>query len=157
FDSLTAVELRNRLSAATGLKLPSTIVFDHPNPTVLADHLRAELLGPDIDGAGAEAEQADPALPATTASLVDDPIAIVAMGCRYPGDVRSPEDLWQLVATGSDAVTGFPVNRNWESQWAADGDEAPSEYARAGGFLHDADLFDAAFFGISPREALAMD
>ncbi|GDY42852.1 hypothetical protein SANT12839_037340 [Streptomyces antimycoticus] len=160
FDSLTAVELRNRLSAATGLKLPSTIVFDHPNPTVLADHLRAELIGLDVDGAEAEAEHADPALPTTAASLADDPIAIVAMGCRYPGDVRSPEDLWQLVATGSDAITGFPVNRNWESQWAADGDEAdaaPSDYARAGGFLHDADLFDAAFFGISPREALAMD
>ncbi|MBI0298251.1 SDR family NAD(P)-dependent oxidoreductase, partial [Streptomyces sp. PRKS01-29] len=158
FDSLTAVELRNRLSAATGLKLPTTIVFDHPNPTVLADHLRAELLGPDENEAGAE--PADPALAATAASLADDPIAIVAMGCRYPGDVRSPEDLWQLVATGSDAITGFPVNRNWESQWAADGDEAgagPSDYARAGGFLHDADLFDAAFFGISPREALAMD
>ncbi|MGW5445847.1 SDR family NAD(P)-dependent oxidoreductase, partial [Streptomyces asiaticus] len=163
FDSLTAVELRNRLSAATGLKLPTTIVFDHPNPTVLADHLRAELLGPDENGNEneAEAELADPALAAATAaSLADDPIAIVAMGCRYPGDVRSPEDLWQLVATGSDAITGFPVNRNWESQWAADGDEAdagPSDYARAGGFLHDADLFDAAFFGISPREALAMD
>ncbi|MGW4079192.1 SDR family NAD(P)-dependent oxidoreductase, partial [Streptomyces asiaticus] len=164
FDSLTAVELRNRLSAATGLKLPTTIVFDHPNPTVLADHLRTELLGPDENGNEneAEAELADPALAATAASLADDPIAIVAMGCRYPGDVRSPEDLWQLVATGSDAITGFPANRNWESQWAADGDgdeadAGPSDYARAGGFLHDADLFDAAFFGISPREALAMD
>ncbi|WP_420822217.1 type I polyketide synthase, partial [Streptomyces antioxidans] len=162
FDSLTAVELRNRLSAATGLKLPTTIVFDHPNPTVLADHLRVELLGPDGTEAEGLAELADPALAtATTAvSLADDPIAIVAMGCRYPGDVRSPEDLWQLVATGSDAITGFPVNRNWESQWAADGEDAdtgPSDYARAGGFLHDADLFDAAFFGISPREALAMD
>ncbi|MFE2679466.1 SDR family NAD(P)-dependent oxidoreductase, partial [Streptomyces hygroscopicus] len=157
FDSLTAVELRNRLSGATGLKLPSTIVFDHPNPTALADHLRAELLGPDDDE---PAERADTALAATAVSLADDPIAIVAMGCRYPGDIRSPEDLWQLVATGSDAITGFPVNRNWESQWPADGDGAdagPSDYARAGGFLHDADLFDASFFGISPREALAMD
>ncbi len=156
FDSLTAVELRNRLSGATGLKLPTTIVFDYPNPVVLADHLRAELLGPDDDLGDEGDRQPDAAV--TAAPLADDPIAIVAMGCRYPGDVRSPEDLWQLVATDADAITGFPVNRNWETQWTdEDADAAPSDYARSGGFLHDADLFDASFFGISPREALAMD
>ncbi|EFL26030.1 modular polyketide synthase [Streptomyces himastatinicus ATCC 53653] len=156
FDSLTAVELRNRLSGATGLKLPTTIVFDYPNPVVLADHLRTELLGPDADLGDEDDRQPDAAV--TAAPLADDPIAIVAMGCRYPGDVRSPEDLWQLVATDADAITGFPVNRNWETQWTdEDADAATSDYARSGGFLHDADLFDASFFGISPREALAMD
>jgi acyl transferase domain-containing protein/NADP-dependent 3-hydroxy acid dehydrogenase YdfG/acyl carrier protein len=159
FDSLTAVELRNRLSGATGLKLPTTIVFDYPNPVVLADHLRAELLGPDADIGDEDDRQPDAGdTSATAASLADDPIAIVAMGCRYPGDVRSPEDLWQLVATDADAITGFPVNRNWEVQWTdEDADAAPSDYSRSGGFLHDADLFDPAFFGISPREALATD
>ncbi|WP_035796306.1 type I polyketide synthase [Kitasatospora mediocidica] len=142
FDSLTAVDLRNRLGAVTGLRLPSTTVFDYPNPTVLADHLRDELLG---------AQETPSVGAAAAAGADDDPIAIVAMSCRYPGNVSSPEELWQLVSTGGDAITGFPVNRGWESG------SAETDYALAGGFLHQADLFDAAFFGISPREALAMD
>ena len=79
-----------------------------------------------------------------------EPIAIVGMSCRYPGGVRTPEDLWQLVASGTDAISGLPDDRGWDTA-------AADAMGLRGGFLADADRFDAAFFGISPREALAMD
>nr|AZO92738.1 RifA [Micromonospora okii] len=150
FDSLTAVELRNRLSAATGLTLSPTMVFDYPKPAALAEHLRALLLG------GPARRAAEPAAPAATP---DEPIAIVAMACRFPAGVRSPEDLWRVVAEEIDAVTEFPRDRGWDTErlYHADPDHAGTTYVRHGAFLDDAAGFDAAFFGISPNEALAMD
>ena len=141
-DSLTAVELRNRLAAATGLRLPATIAFDLPSPRELAAYLWTELFGQ----ARAEVAVAAPETPA------GEPIAIVGMGCRFPGGVRSPEDLWRLVATGRDALSAMPVDRGWSL-----GDLRRDGRLPEGGFLPDAALFDADFFGISPREAVAMD
>ncbi|MFE7119727.1 type I polyketide synthase, partial [Streptomyces sp. NPDC057654] len=157
FDSLTAVDLRNRLAEATGLRLSVTLAFDYPTATVLAGHLRTELLG--AHAAPEPHQQTAAVSEGTEKATEDDPIAVVAMSCRFPGGVTTPEELWTLLASGGDAITGFPTGRGWdlEGLYDPDPDRVGSTYAREGGFLHDADHFDPAFFGISPREALTID
>ncbi|MCP2241558.1 SDR family NAD(P)-dependent oxidoreductase, partial [Lentzea aerocolonigenes] len=149
FDSLTAVELRNRLRTATGLSLPAGLIFDHPTPLLLAAYLR--------ESSGGQAAAVVPA--GVSASASNEPIAIVGMACRFPGGVRSPEDLWRLLETGTDALTGFPTDRGWdvEGLYDPDPDAQGHSYVREGGFVDGIASFDPAFFGISPREALAMD
>ncbi|MFF2213283.1 type I polyketide synthase [Streptomyces antibioticus] len=149
FDSVSAVEFRDRLAAATGLDLPSTLTFDRPTARAVADHVRARLTG------------ADTPADATRAPVRkdDDPIAIVSLAGRWPGDTRTPEQLWELLREGRDVVGDFPGNRGWDldALHDPDGTRPGTSYTRHGGFLHDADRFDGSFFGLAPREAAAMD
>ncbi|GES10225.1 hypothetical protein Amac_038220 [Acrocarpospora macrocephala] len=151
FDSLTAVELRNRLNTATGLRLPATLVFDYPTPAVLARFLVSELLGRQDQAV------ASGVVAAQKAGVAGDPIVIVGMSCRFPGEVNSPEELWRLLSEGEDAITPFPTDRGWDMEMLFGSDGRGSSATDQGGFLPDVAGFDAGFFGISPREALAMD
>ncbi|MFI9424046.1 SDR family NAD(P)-dependent oxidoreductase [Streptomyces achromogenes] len=150
FDSLAAIELRNSLSAELGRRLSATLVFDHPSPDALATHL-GTLIG--------DAPAASRGARGARAARAGEPLAIVGLACRYPGDVRTPQDLWRLVADGTDAITAFPADRGWDVDRIVDPTRSrpDTSYVGEGGFLHDAGDFDAAFFGISPKEALVMD
>ncbi|WP_132123636.1 type I polyketide synthase [Actinocrispum wychmicini] len=129
-DSLTVLETPNRLAGATGMTLAATSVYDHPTVRDVAAHIEGagEPMPVDLNGD-------------------HDPIVVVAMSCRYPGGVMTPEELWRMVADGVDVMSALPTDRGW-----VDG-----PYPDAGGFLYDAADFDAGFFGISPREAVEMD
>ncbi|MEU4804935.1 SDR family NAD(P)-dependent oxidoreductase [Actinosynnema sp. NPDC023587] len=150
FDSLAAVELRNRLTQASGVRLPSTLVFDHPTPMAVTRLLVTEAGG---------AEQERKPAPVARRVKADEPLAIVGMSCRYPGGVSSPEQLWRLVAEGRDAVGPLPGDRGWDLErlYDPDPERVGSVYASGGGFVEGVADFDAGFFGVSPREALAMD
>ena len=148
FDSLAAVELRNRLSATAGLRLTATVVFDYPSTAALAEHLLAEATA----SGGARRV-------AVRAQTSEEPVAIVGMACRYPGGVSSPAELWRLVDEGRDGISEFPTDRGWDVEriFNPDPEHEGTSYSREGGFVAGAAEFDADFFGIAPREALVMD
>ncbi|MFI0943175.1 SDR family NAD(P)-dependent oxidoreductase [Streptomyces sp. NPDC021020] len=141
FDSLLSVELRNRLKAATGIPLPAGVVFDYPTPAALAEYLRDRT-------AGRPGKDTTDPRQGPSAATDADPIVIVGMGCRFPGGIDSPEQLWEAVAGGRDVIGALPADRGWDTA------QLP---ASEGGFLADAGAFDADFFGINPHEAAAMD
>ncbi|WP_432015793.1 beta-ketoacyl synthase N-terminal-like domain-containing protein, partial [Streptomyces cucumeris] len=128
FDSLTAVELRNRLSSVTGLRLPATMVFDYPTPRVLAEYLCTRLTG-----AGSGTDR-----PVLAVSDSDEPVAIIGMTCRFPGDANSPEELWDLVAAGKDVIGDFPTRRGWDLDrlFHPDPDHPGTSYADQGAFVY---------------------
>ncbi len=148
FDSLTAIELRNGLTAATGQRLPATLIFDYPTPTSLAAHLLAELAGTAVEISTV-----------STKDNSEEPIAIVGMACRLPGGVTSPEQLWELVAEGREAIGDFPADRGWDVDGLLDptGRRPGTTYVARGGFVYDAGDFDPTFFGVSPKEAPMID
>ncbi|HEY4997198.1 MAG TPA: beta-ketoacyl synthase N-terminal-like domain-containing protein, partial [Solirubrobacteraceae bacterium] len=147
-DSLMAVELRNALAKRSGATFPATLVFDHPTPAAIAQYLLTDVLSvPDH-------------APASTAhaAVVDEPIAIVGMGCRFPGGVTDPESFWHLLDQGIDAISEVPPER-WDidAWYDPDPDALGKMTSRWGGFLEDLDQFEPTFFGLSPREAPSVD
>lgn len=157
-DSVTAVELRNRIGTRIGARLPATLLFDHPTAARLSAHLLTTALATDGRTTRHGTPDARPHRTSPSTSGPDEPLALVAMACRLPGGVSDPESLWRLVAEGRDAVGPFPADR-WdvESLHDPDPEALGKSYAREGGFLDDLDTFDAGFFGITAKEAAAMD
>jgi len=147
FDSKMTVELRNRLTAVTGLHLSDTVGWDYGSIAQLARHVEAQL---------SSGNSTTTPAPSTA---VDEPIAIVGMGCRFPGGVDTPQALWEMVAGARDVVSEFPTDRGWDVRglFDPDPDAAGKTYTRWGGFLADVAGFDAGFFGIGPSEARTMD
>ena len=144
FDSLTAVDLRNRLGSATGITLPATLVFDHPTPTALADYLRDQLAR--RDGTTTRRRRS----PRAGARLATSPSRSWAWAVVSRAARTRPKRCGSLVADGRDGFTPFPADRGWDIR-------AAGGLAAVGGFVDGAAEFDAELFGISPREALAMD
>ncbi|MBE8520427.1 AMP-binding protein [Amycolatopsis sp. H6(2020)] len=146
-SSLAGVQFRHRITALTGVPVPHSLIYDFPTPgAVIAELTR---LG--------SAHRQEP--PRTAPAPSAEPIAVVAMACRFPGGVRSPEDLWRLVADRVDATGEFPADRGWDvaGLYDPDPDRIGHSVTRRGGFLDGFADFDAGMFGISPREALATD
>ena len=148
-DSLMAVELRNRLSARVGAKLPATVAFDYPTARAMAQLLLEKL---ELGRSLARVERRRAVDAATAAS---EAIAIVGMSCRAPRNLTNPESYWRLLEGGSDGVGPLPTR--WSRELLRRLEMATGGLAQEGGFVDAVEEFDAGFFGISPREALEMD
>ncbi|MDA4110886.1 type I polyketide synthase [Mycolicibacterium holsaticum] len=153
-DSLMAVELRHRVQRAVGKELPSTLAMDYPRLVDVADFLLSDVLNIGTPAPTVPAP-VQPAPVVTTRS--DEPIAIVAVACRFPG-APDPEAYWDLLSGGIDAIREIPDDRFDVDEYYDPDPEAPGKiYTRYGGYLDSVDGFDPEFFGISPREAVWMD
>ena len=150
-DSLMAIELRHRIERSVGKELPATLAMDYPRLSGVADYLLDDVLGLS-DRADSESVE-----PAPIPAHADEPIAIVAVACRFPG-APDPGAFWELLSGGVDAIREVPVDRFDIDEFYDPDPETPGKtYSRFGGFLDGIDGFDPEFFGISPREAVWID
>ena len=151
-DSLLVLELKQGLDAALGVTLPTTIGLEYPTIDQLADYLLQGVL------ALADAPSQPPAAPVTAGNIDQrEPIAVISIGCRFPG-ANTLEAFWQLLRNGQAMVTTIPAARWSVEEYYDPQPGVPGKmYTRHGAFLDQVDQFDAAFFGISPREAANMD
>ncbi|ORV36772.1 type I polyketide synthase [Mycobacterium conspicuum] len=152
-DSLMAVELRRRVERAVGKELPSTLAMDYPRLVDVADFL----LGDVLSFAAPESSAPAPVAPVAAPVRSDEPIAIVALACRFPG-APDAEAYWELLSGAVDAIREIPEDRFDVDEYYDPDPEAPGKiYTRYGGYLESIDGFDPEFFNISPREAVWMD
>ncbi|MDT5120224.1 MAG: hypothetical protein QOE30_5963 [Mycobacterium sp.] len=149
-DSLMAVELRRRIEEGVGKEIPATLAMDHPRLSDAVDYLLGDVLG-----LGEQASaKSGPALASAVTTRTDEPIAIVAVACRFPG-APDPEAFWEVLSGGVDAIREVPEDRFDIDEFYDPDPETPGKiYSRFGGFLDEIDGFDPEFFGISPREAV---
>ncbi|MGQ0505343.1 MAG: alpha/beta fold hydrolase [Myxococcaceae bacterium] len=147
-DSLMAVELRNVLGRRAGTTLSATLAFDYPSSAAIAKHLLKDVFG----------LTEEPELKVVRRRMSDEPIAIVGMACRFPGAVKTPEDLWRLLENETDAITEVPPERwNVDAWYDPDPDAKGKIVSRWGGFVEALDQFDPAFFRMSANEAPSVD
>jgi len=142
-SSLDVITLVDSLSEQLGRKIPHTTPFDHPTPRSLARFLDN----------GDDPQSVDHSK-STIPQRSDDPVAIIGMACRFPGDANTPERFWTLLTQGVDAIGDSPTDR-WDDRRYLN--ENPKGAASYGGFLRDVKTFDAAFFNVAPREAITLD
>jgi acyl transferase domain-containing protein len=153
-DSLMALEFRGRLESVVSHALPATLVFDHPTVEAVVDFLLRDIFSL-VDNTTQDQATVNNCKNDTWLS---EPIAVIGLGCRFPGGANDPESYWRLLRDGIDAVREVPRERwNLDDYYDPDPDKPGKMYSRHGGFIQDVDKFDAAFFRISPREAASMD
>ncbi|HEY2197049.1 MAG TPA: SDR family NAD(P)-dependent oxidoreductase [Mycobacterium sp.] len=148
-DSLMAVELRRRIEQGVGKEIPATLAMDYPRLSDVVDYLLGDVLG-----LSEQAGKSGPSLATAVTTRTDEPIAIIALSCRFPG-APNPEAFWDLLSGGVNAIREIPEDRfDIDEFYDPDPDTAGKTYTRFGGFLDGIDGFDPEFFGISPREAV---
>lgn len=149
-DSLMAVELRNAIGNSVGRELPATLLYDYPTVKALADFLLEKVFVFSAAPAAAKA--------ASKAVAADEAIAIIGLGCRFPGGADDAASFWQLLHEAREGVSEVPAERwNIDEYYDPNPDAPGKMYVRKGGFLREVDKFDARFFSITPREAVTMD